>query len=130
MPHPQMFDDDDRILAKVRAIALALPEAAEKVSHGRPTFYTGKVFAYYGGAVKAGRDWEQHPQAILIQADESDRHALRQLPTAFVPGYLGPAGWTGLDLTMDSDWDEVRELLLDSYRETAPRRLVRQLSAC
>ena len=48
--HPIMFDDTDPVLARVREIALALPEAAEKVTHGRPTFFTAKVFAYYGGS--------------------------------------------------------------------------------
>ena len=44
MAHQQMFDDDDPLLAQVRALALALPEADEKVSHGRPAFFTKKVF--------------------------------------------------------------------------------------
>ncbi len=128
MAHPKMFDDDDPILGRVRRLALALPEAAEKVSHGRPTFYTGKVFAYYGGSVKVDGEWVQHPHAVVVQSNETDRHALRELPHAFVPGYLGPSGWTGLDLRMDSDWGEVVELLSDSYRETAPRRLARLLA--
>ncbi|MEE1618236.1 hypothetical protein [Brachybacterium sp. J153] len=33
MPHPQMFDDDDPVLARVRAIALALPGAADERSY-------------------------------------------------------------------------------------------------
>ncbi len=48
MPHPIMFDDADPILARVREIALALPEATEKISHGRPTFSAPKMFAVYG----------------------------------------------------------------------------------
>ena len=50
MEHPRLFDDDDPLLARVRGIALALPEAVEKVSHGRPAFFTRKIFAYYGGS--------------------------------------------------------------------------------
>ena len=50
MAHPLMFDDADPLLARVREIALALPEAAEKITHGRPTFFTTKVFAYFGGS--------------------------------------------------------------------------------
>ena len=45
MPHPVMFDDADPILARVRKIALAFPEATEKISHGRPTFSAPKMFA-------------------------------------------------------------------------------------
>ena len=32
MAHPLMFDDADPLLARVREIALALPEAAEKIT--------------------------------------------------------------------------------------------------
>lgn len=123
MPHPKMFDDDDPILAQVRRIALSLPEAAEKISHGSPAFYTTKVFAYYGASVRVDGAWQQHPQAVVVQADESDRAALRELPGSFIPAYLGPSGWIGIDLDDHADWDEVRELLLDSYLLTAPRRL-------
>src|SRR3546814_12317521 len=39
----------DWLLSKVREIALVLPEAAEKLSHGSPGFYImgGKFFAYF-----------------------------------------------------------------------------------
>ena len=48
----------------------------------------------------------------------------------FEPAYWGPAGWVGLDLRVaEPDWDEVRELVDMSYRNTAPARLVRQLDA-
>ena len=42
MAHPQMVDDDDPMLERVRAIALALPGASEKTSHGRPALHTVK----------------------------------------------------------------------------------------
>jgi hypothetical protein len=44
-----MFDHDDPYLGRVRELAQALPGADMKVSHGRPAFFTKKVFAYYGG---------------------------------------------------------------------------------
>lgn len=127
MAHPQMFDDDDPVLLGVRDLALALPQAQVKVSHGRPAFFTTKVFCYYGSSVKVAGEYVQHPRAIVVQADSADREALRQLPQAFVPAYLGPSGWTGLDLPAEPDWDEVAELLADSYRLTAPARLLRDL---
>ncbi len=126
--HPRMFDDDDPVLARVRALALALPDAAEKVSHGRPAFFTTKVFAYYGGALKAGGEWVQHPRSVMVLADPDDRAALVDDPRVFVPAYLGPSGWLGLDLDLErSDWDEVAELLDASYRRTAGARRVARL---
>ena len=69
-----MFDPDDPILSRVRQIALDLPGAAEKISHGRPAFYTKKVFAYYGGSVRRGPDdWVQHPQSVMVLLDEDER---------------------------------------------------------
>jgi hypothetical protein len=44
-----------------------------------------------------------------------------------VPACLGPAGWLGLDLDERTDLEEVAELLEDSFRLTAPARLVATL---
>lgn len=122
-----MFDDDDPVLARVRAIALALPGTDEKVSHGRPAFFTKKVFAYYGGSLRVDGDWVQHPHAVIVLPDPDDRPALLEDDRTFVPAYLGPSGWVGVDLDDATDWDEVAELLDASYRLTAPKRLVAEL---
>lgn len=133
MVHPQMFEDDDRALARVREIASALPGVGEKVSHGRPAFFTTKVFAYYGGSLRVGDVWVQHPRSVLVRPEELDRPSLLQGERAFVPAYLGASGWVGLDLpplrARASRWDEVAELVDASYRLTAGRRLVAELDA-
>ncbi|MDN5585798.1 MAG: MmcQ/YjbR family DNA-binding protein [Brevibacterium sp.] len=129
MAHPQMFDPEDPQLARLREIALSFPETQEKVSHGRPTFFTKKVFAYFGGARKLiTGGMEQHPQALLILPDPMDAEVLLERPDAFVPMYLGPSGWIGLEVEV-LDEEELRELLTDSYRNTAPARLVAQISS-
>jgi predicted DNA-binding protein (MmcQ/YjbR family) len=124
-----MFDDDDPYLAHIRAIALALPDAAEKVSHGRPAFFTKKVFAYYGGSHKDGDHWVQHEHSVMFQPDPSDRSALVEESRVFVPAYLGPSGWIGVELDADTDWDEIAELLDASFRLTAPKRSIERLEA-
>ncbi len=54
-------------------------------------------------------------QGLLIDADPS---------RFYVPAYLGPRGWIGLDFVLTPpDWDEVARLLLDSYVLVAPRKL-------
>jgi YjbR len=124
-----MFDDDDPVLARVRDIALAFPGADEKVSHGRPAFFTTKVFAYYGGSHKVDGEWVQHPHAVMILPDADDRLALLDDDRVWVPAYLGPSGWLGFDLADDTDWTEVAELLDASYRLTAGKRLIAELDA-
>ena len=130
MAHPRMFDPDDPILARVRELALGFPGAAEKVSHGRPAFYTKKVFAYYGGSVRRAKDdWIQYPQSVMLLLDAEERAALEQQETTFVPAYLGPSGWLGIDLTIAPDYEELAELIEMSYRRTAPASLVKELDA-
>jgi predicted DNA-binding protein (MmcQ/YjbR family) len=129
MAHPLMFEDGDPLLARLRRIALQLPGADEKVSHGRPTFYTSKVFAYYGGSTKVGGGWVQHPRSLLVLPDPTERRALVEEPRCYLPAYLAPSGWIGIDLDDDIDWSEVSELVDASYRLTAGRRLVAELDA-
>ncbi|MCY7339214.1 MAG: phosphoribosylglycinamide formyltransferase [Sphingomonas bacterium] len=113
----------EALLDQVRALALALPEAAEKVSHGSPGFFVkgGKFFAYFSAnhhgdgrialLVKiSGVD----EQMMLIEGD-AERY--------FRPAYFGDS-WIGirLDLT-GTDWAHIDEWLTRSWRTAAPKRL-------
>lgn len=124
-----MFSDDDPHLAKLRRITLAMPGAAEKISHGHPAFYTKKVFAYFGGSVRNARtgEWTRHERSLVFLADADERPALIEDERFYVPAYLGPSGWFGIDLHRRTDWNEVGELVESSYRLTASTRLVAEL---
>lgn len=71
------------------------------------------------GALASGSDYTDEFGIDLI-LDGLER--LRR-----VPAYLGPAGRLGLDLDERTDLEEVAELLEDSFRLTAPARLVATL---
>lgn len=134
MAHPVMFDGDDPYLVRVREICLALPGADEKVSHGRPNFFTRKVFAIYGGSLKGDHYAELARQAVLFLPDSDDRQALLEDERFFVPAYVGASGWLGLTFGLAGqpeqvDWAEVAELVDASFRNTAPARLVAELDA-
>ena len=130
MAHPVRFDDDDALLRRVRELALGFPGAAEKVSHGRPQFFTTKTFAVYGATVKGDHHSTRWSRSLQFLPDPDEHEALLGDSRIFVPAYWGPAGWLALDLTADEpDWDEVRELIDMSYRRTATRRLVAELDA-
>lgn len=127
MAHPRMFDENDPMLARVRAVTLAFPDAAEKVSHGIPAFFTTKVFAYYGGSEKLADGYVRHDRSVILLADPAELPALLDDERTYVPMYLGVSGWLGFHLGDDTDWDEVAELVETSYRLTAGARRVRRL---
>lgn len=127
MTHPRMFDEDDPWLRTIRTVALALPDAEEKISHGRPAFFTKKVFAYYGGSRKLEGEWIQHPQSVMVLPGSDERQALANDDRFYVPAYLGPSGWLGLDLDKRTDIAEIRELVEESYRQTAGAHRVARL---
>lgn len=129
MSHRLMVDPDDPWLARVRTIALGLPDADEKISHGHPAFFTKKVFAYYGGSHKVDDVWIQEPTSLLVLPDPEDRAALAADERVYVPAYLGPGGWLGVRLDARTGDGELRELLEDSYRLTAGVRRVARLEA-
>ncbi len=134
MAHPTRYDPDDDYLGQLREICLALPDAKEKVSHGRPVFFTQKIFAVFGGLVKGDHSSDQFGQSVLILPDRDERLALLQDERFFDPAYYGPSGWVGFDFRRSAtdggvDWGEVSELVEDSYRNTASVTRVRRLDA-
>lgn len=135
MGHPLTFDDADPQLARVREIALAFPGAAEKVSHGKPVFFTTKVFAHYGWLRRHGdwQEWRSQPRTLVVLPDPTERDALLQDERCFHPAYLGAYGWVAIELpkvrAAKRHWDEIAELIDESYRNTAGKRLIAELDA-
>jgi hypothetical protein len=134
--HPKQFDDDDRFLARLREICLAFPGADEKVSHGRPAFFTKKIFVVYGAVTKGDHHSGAHDHAMIFQPESEELLAYDNDDRFFVPAYYGPYGWRAIDLGTPEgddiaglDWDEVAELVEESYRQTATAKLVAQLDA-
>jgi hypothetical protein len=123
-----MIDQNSPHLICLRQICLRLPGAAEKVSHGRPVFFTKKIFAVFGGVEKGDHHSGRYDEAVLLLPDPAHTPALLADERFFTPGYYGPYGWVGLDFTAAPvDWDEVEELIMESFRQTAPKRLVQEL---
>lgn len=127
MSHPLRYDPDDPMLAKVRQIAFEFPGADEKISHGRPAFFTKKIFVMYSGSLKIDGEWIEHSQSIVFLPDPEEKPALVADPRCWVPAYWGPYGWLGWDIDAAADFEEVTELIEVSFRLTAGKRLISEL---
>ncbi|MGI8406337.1 MAG: MmcQ/YjbR family DNA-binding protein [Thermomicrobiales bacterium] len=121
--HPRITVDDT-IMRRMRAICKRLPEATEAEAFGAPTFQIRtKNFAMLHRPEQGTSVWcKAVPgfQEALIERDPV--HYFR-------PPYLGPKGWIAawLDEAIDPDWDEIEEMVIESYRLIAPKRLVAAL---
>jgi hypothetical protein len=109
-------------LDRLRAVCLDFPEAVEAGGVGDPTFKVrGKIFAMQHGH-------EGRPSAWLKAADGVQELLVGSQPARFFrPPYVGHHGWVGTWLDVAQDWDELADLVEESYRMTAPKRLVAQL---
>jgi hypothetical protein len=99
-----------------RELALSLPEATEKEAWGHPTFRVrNKMFA------SAATDLS----SATVKSTLDEQRALTSMdPDTFsVPAYVGKHGWIGIVLDR-VDPDELRELTVEAWRMTAPKRLV------
>ena len=103
------------VLVKVRAICLSLPDTKETPTWGQPHFRVGeKIFAGCGeekGRVTIGFKLEMKHAREIVQDPR------------FSPApYVGHKGWVSMDGNKVSDWDGLRELILESYELIAPKK--------
>lgn len=100
------------------------PEAREKEAWGDPTFRVrDKIFAMPkvgDGSVSLWCKATPGAQDILTRSDPE---------RFFVPPYVGQHGWVGVRLDNAPDWELVADLVEESYRLTAPKRLSALLDA-
>lgn len=116
-------DRPKALLERVRGLALNLPAAAEKLSHGSPGFFVegGKFFAYF-----SDNHHGDGITALLVKVSGLDEAAMliEQDPDRFFrPKYFGPAGWVGIVLTDGPDWAMIEAMLGAAWRLCAPKRL-------
>lgn len=115
-------------LQRLRTICLALPNATEVEAWGEPTFRCGKIFAMYASASNhhgGGRD------AVWLKAAPGNQALMvRDRPERFfVPPYVGPSGWIGVWLDKRPSWTEVAELVEESWRLIAPKKVLNAYAA-
>lgn len=107
----------EALIQRLREIALSLPDAMEKLSHGEPAFFTKKkLFAtidnnHHGsGHVAVCCNAPPGAQESLVAADP--KHFFR-------PPYVGPSGWLGVRLDSGLAWPVIAELLKQAHATTS-----------
>jgi predicted DNA-binding protein (MmcQ/YjbR family) len=116
---------DDSVLTQLREICITMPAANERLSHGEPCWFVakGRCFASFADQHHDNRVsvWLAAPpgiQEVLIASE----------PTKFFrPPYVGVKGWIGVYMDVPTDWDEVAELVLESYRCVATPKYLAML---
>ena len=115
----------DAVIGRIRALALARPDADEVISHGMPCFgiSKGKKFAYVSN--------DHHGDgklALLVKISGVEEQAMliEGNPARYYrPAYFGD-GWVGIRLDLgDTDWAHIDSWLQKSWRAVAPSRLTR-----
>jgi hypothetical protein len=119
--------DVARALGMVRTAALRWPETSERVSHGGPAFFiAGKrcFVMFLDDHHQDGRlaIWCAAPDGVQVEMVEAEPDRF------FRPPYVGHRGWLGVQL-LDVTQAELDAIVLDAYRQVAPKRLRDQLSA-
>ena len=106
-------------MQRVRKLCLAFPETSEKLAWGHPTFRVrDKIFATIGADADARR------VTMTTKPPPGEQEALlAEGEPFFFPAYVGVRGWIGFVVDSKTDWKLVAELVEDSYREIAPKRL-------
>jgi hypothetical protein len=116
------------IVGRLRALCLALPEVTVRVDHSltrsRSTAHSFDIRRRsFCLLVAIESSTGKSVPLLVMRADPDEREALLSIGHPFfVPRRTG-RDRIGVWLTEDADWGEIRELVADSYRVLAPKKL-------
>jgi predicted DNA-binding protein (MmcQ/YjbR family) len=113
---------EEDALERLREIRLKLPETEETVTFGNPTFRAGKkTFAVL--------EWYRGELSLAVKSTLIEQEMLVKDPRFYITPYIGHRGWVSLRVTAATDWEMVQDLVLDSYRRVANKRMLARLAA-
>jgi hypothetical protein len=115
------------MVERVHALCLALPEVAVRVDRSRvamrSTAWSFDIRRRSFCLLVAVTDPSGKPIPLVrLRAEPFDRMALVAIGHPFFAS-RGGRDRIGVLLTDDTDWEEIRELVTDSYRVLAPKKL-------
>ncbi len=120
---PLMSAANQAILQRLREISLVLPESSEHRQFGNPCFKAGKktfCTLHHRNGDPQLQIWVGADRQVSLTA--FDRRYV-------IPAFVGRHGWIDLELSGQRNWQEISELILDSYRHFALKRMLKDLDA-
>ena len=136
MARTDRIEPDAEVVARLGATALALPEAYEEDAWtGVRWRIRAKTFAHVmvaqAGFESSFRDITGVAEPTTVLTFHAAGDELLALGHSGLPFYKPPWSPTivGMVIGDDTDWAEVADLVTESYRVSAPQKLVRQLDA-
>lgn len=114
----QRVEPPEHLLAAVRTLCLALPEVVEQPAYvGTRWRIRSNSFAHLYGLTE--------PTECTVLTFKSAGEELEMLRNQGHPFYGADWDYNEIALVLadDTDWDEVRELLVESYCRMAPKKL-------
>jgi hypothetical protein len=116
------------IEGRIRTICLALPEVAVRVDYSLTrTRSTAQSFDIRRKSfcllVAMESSTGKSRPLLVLRADPDEREALLSIGHPFFLPRRAGRDRVGVWLTSDTGWDEIRELVTESYRILAPEKL-------
>ena len=118
---PLMQPRAQKVLKQLAEICAELPETSVARQFGNPVFKAGK---------KSFVCIHRYDQRLCLQVWVGiDQQGFLTMGDRYtIPPYVGHNGWIDLDIEEEINWQEVRELVLNSYRHFALKRMLKQLA--
>lgn len=121
----------EEILDRIRTLCLALPEVTSRVDEcrdpQRSSAWSFDIRRRSFCLLVRTEDSSGTPATVLVlRAETIEREALLATGHPFFEPFGGPDR-IGVEITDNADWAEIRELLTESYRTLAPKKLIAML---
>jgi hypothetical protein len=119
------------IFDRVSRLCLALPEVTVRVdasltrTRSTPHSFEIRRRSFCLLVAREGRAGKPVPRLVL-RADPDERDALLSIGPPFHALRAG-RDRIGVRLAGDTDWEEIRELLIESYKRLAPKKLIARI---
>lgn len=123
LPYNRGMLKSEVALIKLRDICLALPDVEEGIAWKHPVFRVGKkMFCGY-------EELDGKPTVgVKLEAPHADSVA-EELRVVRIQNFGKHTKWASIDVASIDDWDDIANMILESYRLIAPKRTLAKLNA-